>query len=138
MEAWIAKTPSGHLVPADDKSRATLREIPAGEIVKVAFKRGRNYENHKRFFSFLQTTFDMQEHFTEMEHYRKWITMKAGHYDMIVVPNGTTLFQPKSIAFDKMEEDKFKELFSTCIDVFLRELGTGITRDELLRVVDYA
>ena len=130
--------PSGHLCPADDRSRETLRTVHAGEVFKINFKRNRDYQKHKRFFSFLQSTFDMQDHFTEFANYRHWLTMKAGHYTTIVAPNGNTIFQPKSISFDAMEEDEFKELFSTCIDVFLRELGNGITQDEILRVVDYS
>ena len=138
MEAWVAKAPNEHLVPADDTSRAALNKIKIGEKVKIKFTRHRNYENHKRFFAFLKTTFDMQEHFTEMEHYRRWLIMKAGYYYTIVAPNGNTIFMPQSISFDAMEEPEFQELFSACIDVFLRELGKGITEDELRRVIDFS
>jgi len=137
MEAWLVKTNSGDLIPADDASRETMNKVPPGEIVKIKFSRARNYENHKRFFAFLHTTFGMQEHFQTFEHYRRWICMKAGWYDAITAPNGNTFFTAKSISFDKMEEDEFQKLFSTCIDVFLRELGKGVTEDELMQVIDF-
>lgn len=137
MKAWIVRTPSGHIVPADEESRETLKTVPEGVVIKCEFFLNRDYQKHKKFFAFLKATFDMQEHFTEMDNYRTWLTMKAGWYDTIVAPNGRVIFQPKSIAFDKMEQDDFNKLYSTCIDVFLRELGKGITQDQLLRVVEF-
>ncbi len=136
-DAWLAKTPDGALVPADDGSRAAIDKIGQCEIIKVIFRKSRNYENHKRFFAFLNTTFDMQENFDNLEHYRRWLTMKAGRYSTCVAPNGATMFFAESIAFDEIDEDEFRKLFSDCIDIFLQYLGNGMTQDELLRVVDF-
>ena len=136
--AWLAMTPSGGLVPADESSREAVAKIGQGEIIKTSFRKSRNYENHKRFFAFINTTFDMQEHFTEFESYRRWLVMKAGRFTACVAPNGNTMFFPESIAFDQMDEDQFQSLFSDCINVFLRELGKGMTEDELMRVIEFS
>ena len=138
MECFLAKTPSGLLLPVDEDSKQKIDKLKKNQIIHVKYRIPRNYENHKKFFAFLKATFDMQEHFDTFEHYRKWLIMKAGWYDAIVTPQNKTVFVAKSISFDQMEEDDFEKLFSTCIDVFLQELGKGMTRDDVLRVIDFS
>ena len=121
----------------DEDTRIYINRREPGTVISADIKQARNYEQHKRFFSFLETTFDMQDHFTEPEAYRKWITMKSGYFDTIVTPKGDTLFVAQSISFEAMDEDIFKKLFDTAIDVFIRELGKGLTDQELLRAIDY-
>ena len=137
-EAYIVKTEGGDIIPADDESWEKMKTMKRGVVMKIRYSVARDYQYHRKYFDFLNATFGMQEHFETMEHYRKWITMKAGWYDTIVTPKGDTIFAAKSISFDKMEEDEFHKLFSTCIDVFLQELGTNLTREDVLRVVDYS
>lgn len=136
-EVWLAKTPSGALVPVDEDSEKPISRIGDGEVIHVSFKKSRNYGNHKRFFIFINATYDMQEHFETKKNYRNWMTMKAGWYETCVAPNGNVMFLPKSISFDEMDEDEFKELFSSCVDVFLKELGKGITENQLLQVINF-
>jgi len=124
-------------IPHDEKTVEWMVKRKPGEIFSFEVKNARNYENHKRFFSFIDQTFDMQEHFENKEIYRKWITMKCGHFDTIVTPKGDTIFAAKSIAFERMEEEEFKELFSSAIDVFLRELGKDVSEHELMKVINY-
>ncbi len=125
------------LVPVDEISEERIRSLPVGKVIKIIVSLPRNYENHKRFFSFLKTTFEIQDHFTDPEIYRKWIEMKAGHFVTAVAPNGTMIFLPKSISFSAMSEDEFQKMFKKCIDVFLEVWGDRITEEELLRVIDY-
>ena len=138
MDIFLYKGFDGNFIPADDEDREKAKKIKNGTIVKAKVTVPRNYKYHQKFFVFIKATFDMQEHFEDMEVYRKWITMKAGWFDTIHSPNGNTVFAAKSISFDSMEEDEFEKLFSACIDVFLKELGNGITEDELRRVVEFS
>ncbi len=136
-EADLIKTDNG-FKPVTEDSRKSINRVSDGEVIHVQFRKYRNYENHKRFFAFVRATFDMQEHFEEPEHYRRWLIMKAGYYSTCVAPNGNTMFFADSISFETLDdEEKFKKLFSACIDVFLREFGNGMTENELLRVVDF-
>jgi len=121
-------------VPCDQEEWG---KIPIGALFGIEYTKRRNYENHKRFMAFIKTTFDMQEFYEDREIYRKWLTMKAGYFDTVATPKGETLFLPQSISFEKMDEVEFKELFSKCINVFLREVGGGCTEEELMRVLGY-
>lgn len=129
---------NGVLVPADENAEEIISKLRHGQAIRVKYSLPRNYENHKRFFAFLKVTFDIQDHFDNIKHYRKWVIMKSGHYKIITAPNGYQIFDVDSIAFDKMDEPTFQSLFSDCINVFLGEWGDRITKDELLRVIDFS
>ena len=99
MKAFFQKSRNGGFYPHDVDTQKYFKNRIPGTIIVADVKIARNYENHKRFFSFLNTTFDMQEHFTELEAYRYWLVMKCGYFDTIVAPNGNTLFKARSISF---------------------------------------
>ena len=137
MKAFFRVSGDLELVPHNPETQKYMLNRKEGEVIVAEIKRARNYENHKRFFSFIDATFDIQRHFDTPEAYRRWLTMKCGYFSTIVAPNGNTIFVADSIAFENMEEDEFKKLFSTAIDVFLKELGKGVSEQELMRVIDY-
>ncbi|EJF5838871.1 DUF1367 family protein [Salmonella enterica] len=49
------------------------------------------------------------------EPYRAWVTVQAGYYDEVILPDNTRRRTPKSIAFARMDEDTFRQLYK---DVF--------------------
>jgi hypothetical protein len=64
--------------------------------------------------------------------YRAWVTVEAGHYDAIQLPDGTLRKHPRSIAFSRMDETEFQKLYSAALDVLWRWIlsRTFNTRDE--------
>ena len=136
-EIFVRKV-AGTLVPADSQSEEIVAGLKRGECLRLKYSKPRNPDNHRRFFAMIQITFDIQNHFTNQEHYRKWLTMKAGAYHVIVAPNGTQIFEPDSISFSNMGEIEFQALFSNCLDTFLEAFGSKISKDELVRVVDFS
>jgi len=127
-----------NLIPKDAETMAYVSRRKPGEVIVAEIKIARNYENHKRFFAFLDMTFGMQEHFEVEEAYRKWLTMKCGYFDTIVAPNGKTIFIAKSISFENMPEDEFQKLFSTAIDIFLKEFGNGLSENDILQAIGFS
>lgn len=128
----------GTLVPADEHAEEVIKGMKHGQVMRLKYSFPRNYENHKRFFAFIKVTFEMQDHFDNIHHYRKWLIMKSGHYVTIQVPNGKTIFDADSIAFEKMDETAFRQVFSDCIDAFLSAWGDRVSREELERVVGFS
>lgn len=51
--------------------------------------------------------------------YRAWVTVEAGHYDAIQLPDGTLRKHPRSIAFSSMDEVEFQQLYKSALDVLL-------------------
>ncbi|SFC02858.1 Protein of unknown function [Kosakonia oryzae] len=52
--------------------------------------------------------------------YRAWVTVEAGHYDAIELPDGTLRKHPRSIAFGNMDETEFQQLYKAALDVLWR------------------
>lgn len=126
----------GAIFAVDEEGKDAIRAIPNDSFFMAELFLKRNPGNHRRFFAFLQTVFDMQDHFPTIEHLRYWLIMKAGWYETIQAPNGTIIFKPKSIAWDRMEEIEFRKAFSHCIDVVCREFA--LDHDQLCRVLGFA
>ena len=141
MEAIFKKLNGNGFYPICENSLAMFDKVPDGALVKVEYIKKRNYENHKRFFKFLEAAFDNQEFYDNTEQFRKAIQMIGGHYESLSIldteGNATTHFIPKSIAFDKMDEEEFKNLFNKCITGFLGRYGNGIKESELMRIIDF-
>lgn len=125
-------------VPSNEDGVKYLYNRKVGDVLTTDVKVCRSYENLQRFHVFIRETFAMQEFFDNKETYRYWLTMKAGYFDTIVTPAGKAIFKAHSIAFDNMEEDEFKKVFSNCIDVFLKEFGQGQTEQDILNVIGFA
>ncbi|AWK83846.1 DUF1367 family protein [Photobacterium damselae] len=51
------------------------------------------------------------------EAYRKWAIIESGFYDVVVLPNGITCREAKSISFAKMDDVEFNELYSASFNV---------------------
>lgn len=52
--------------------------------------------------------------------YRAWVTVEAGHFDAIQLPDGTLRKHPRSIAFSSMDETEFQHLYKAALDVLWR------------------
>jgi len=52
--------------------------------------------------------------------YRAWVTVEAGHFDAIQLPDGTLRKHPRSIAFANMDETEFHQLYKAALDVLWR------------------
>lgn len=140
MQAIFRKAMHG-IFPTDEDGRKLIESMPQGAFCKVEYIKTRNYENHKRYFKFIDVAFDCQEFYEEKEHLRKAIQMLAGHYEelIIVKKNGEseTHYIPKSIAFDKMDETEFQDLFKRSISAFLGRYAKGMTEQEFMRILDF-
>ncbi|EBH5932289.1 DUF1367 family protein [Salmonella enterica] len=51
------------------------------------------------------------------EPYRAWVTVQAGYYDEVILPDNTRRRIPKSIAFARMDEDTFRALYKDVFNV---------------------
>ena len=134
---YLKKTGDNLLAAADENALNVIRRMRLGQAMKLKYSFPRNYGNHKRFFAFLNTAFQIQDHFDNFKHFRKWLTMRAGHWEIIQAPNGYQIFDAKSIAFDKLDEKEFQEIFESCIDEFIKYWGDRITRDQLESVIEF-
>jgi len=128
-------TPSG-LVPQSEYWEE-YEKFPMGEDVTAEPKQPRNLGNHRRFFAFLKVVYDMQEVYTNMEDLRVELKLKTGHYTEHITTKGKLIYVPKSMDFSNMDDIKFKDFFSKCIDVALDSFcPSGMGKEHLKGCID--
>ena len=129
------------LVATDSYQNEELMKIPANKPFILNYKQSRHSGNHRRLFAFINTAFDMQEHYQTREALRFALIIKAGYVDKIVSHrNGSIVLMPHSLKFAEMGEEKFKTVFKDIITAFhamLQEMGNRISEDELLRLIEF-
>ena len=79
--------------------------------------------------------YDMVEEPLTFEPWRKLMTIKAGYYTTLgkVSIDGTTqvAVQADSLAFESMDEDKFREFFAAFLQAFVDKYGRKLTLAQL-------
>jgi len=124
-------------VPANETALEIYDQMSPMQEIDCDYSFPRSPGNHRRFFAFLKTAFDSQEFFKNIHHFRKWLIGKAGHYTIIKTPKGGIIFDADSIAFDKMDEPEFREVFGDCVQAFIDEFGERIPYDKIEEIVRF-
>ena len=123
MDLYLVKTTEGSFIPAYNSDRDTANKIKPGRVVECKITKKRNYLFLKKFMALIR----LGHHNTDLDMpftpYRHYITMKAGFYDTYDTGKGT-MFEAKSIAFGKMTEDEFEEVYSRVLDVILESVDS--------------
>jgi hypothetical protein len=138
MELYLLNTSSG-LKPCYDEDYDNKKKLKIGKIYKAKITEARNYEFHKKYFAMVNCAWEYQnekviEHFkNSVDNFRKTIEIAAGHYDTIYnIRLKEWVEVPKSIAFDKMDEFKFGELYDSVKRVLFTVFLKNITEEEFV------
>jgi len=128
---FVVKTFDNHLVPSSDTDYERIKNLKSGEIYRAEIHKPRNIRFHRKFFALLQYTLDSQEQYQNLEDLRIEIELKCGNYNEHITTKGKIVYIPKSIAFDKMDELTFEELYNKAIDVVLKDFIVGDTEENI-------
>lgn len=139
------RSPAG-LVPADAKSAEWFAKVRMGQPVTASVRLPRNGKFHRKFFGMLDVAYsnhdwpELETKFgkvrTSAEMFRRYVIVKAGHYEADMTPHGEIRVVPKSIAWAKMDEAEFSQLYSDVLDVILSEFLTNWTSGDMDRAVE--
>lgn len=129
-DVHLTRTPAG-LVPSDAAAADWIAKVPYGKPVNARVTLPRNGKFHRKFFSMLNVAYsnhewpDVESQFgpvrTSFEMFRDYVTVKSGHYEYDMTPQGKLRATPKSISFSKMDQAEFDRLYSDVLDVILQE-----------------
>lgn len=90
------------------------------DSISFSYHLPRSGAYHRRFFAQLAAVFEGQEVFDDLDMFRLWSEVGAGHviyYPMM--DTGEMIAVPKSIAYDKLDQDEFQKVHDS-IFTFLR------------------
>lgn len=122
--------------PVYESDKEYHRNQKRGEMVWIEVKKARNYEFLKKFFALLNCGLANSKgkyiKTDNIDLYRAYVTMKAGYVRITATSKGT-MITPKSIAFDKMEEDEFQRLYNKVVDFVILDIEA--TREDIEKVL---
>jgi hypothetical protein len=136
MKGLFVKQQGGKLSPMDEPTQERMQKIRFGEVIEVEFKKKRNPLFHRKFFALMQLVFENQEKYQTMEALLTEMKLQVGHYDEHVTMGGKLIYQPKSIAFDAMDDIEFSEFYDKVVDATLKFFLRDMDRAELETMVD--
>lgn len=110
----------GALVAADDESKAVLDRMKRGQHVDCDIRRMRNPMFHRKFMALLRLTFANQDKYESFEAFRREVIIRCGYATTHVHVDGAVSVYADSIAFDKMDEDTFTDLYDGAVRTILK------------------
>ena len=121
-------------IPADQEDQVKAHKVSQGEIVEARSVDQRNVQHHRKFFALINIAWDnlpesMDKHFPTPEHLRKELIKRAGFYEEYTDLKGNKQYLPQSIAFNKMSQEEFEELYSRVLDVIIKYIIPGSDRE---------
>lgn len=125
----------GMLCPADEEAKATMAKMPQHREIVIDLKRQRNPAFHRYAFASFRELFAMQDHFTDPDIFRRWLTMRAGYARIHLLPGGKQWVEPESLSFENMDELEFRECQAKMVQAFIDAFGIDLDRDELERAI---
>jgi len=144
MNVFLIKH-QGKILPVDGE----MSGIPEGQVMTASIAKPRNVAFHRKFFALIRLAFDYfepqevvyrGEKITPKKdegEFRKWLTVKAGYFEVIGYPDGSVRVRAKSIRFASMSQEDFEALYSAMIDVVLAEVMTQLVkREDVEKMVD--
>ena len=111
-------------MPLYDSDLEEKKKLKLGEVYEMTPKiwKERNLQFHKKFFALVNLGCENSPKNWDIKGYRAWLTMMSGWADIYETEKGKMAL-PKSIAFDKMDDDEFAKLYKAAIQVIINDIG---------------
>jgi hypothetical protein len=131
MKFHLAKS-GNKFIPSTEEDQIKCLKIGQGEVVECRSIDQRNYEFHKKFFALIKLAWEnlpekFDGYFGTPEDLRSELIVLAGFYTERKDFYGNTKKVPESIAFDKMSQERFEQLYSKVLDLVCRLIGVEET-----------
>ena len=133
------KTPSlyrridGALYPVNDAALNQLQSLN-GQPVRVDIKQPRNLQRHKFYWVLLNIVVENwpeEQSRLSADSLHQVIKIETGHVNVINF-NGETIVLPKSISFNKMDEEEFKVFLRDTVRFLCENVIPGLNKNDLL------
>lgn len=139
-ECLLVMTGKRYLLPLD----GALANMKPGEVLRVKYSFARNPQFHRKVFALFKFAFDaiaepepvsfrgaMVQPIKDFDVTRKFLTVQAGFFEVVMLPNGEARLQAKSLSFASMDNEEFERVYSAVIDVVLSFLPYKMSGEQL-------
>jgi len=117
MTTVIMRRTMTGLAPSDMCQYEELmgNRIKLGDEVKCVITKPRNLPFLRKYMVMLRACFDMQDSFSNFEHWRAAVQIAAGHCSTIINHKGEANYIPDSISFANCDETKFQRVYDNAL-----------------------
>lgn len=143
MRAMLIKTEKGLRGSTPDehtawlKFRRKLEAMKPGDWLRLEWVRPRNPKHHRKFFALLHVISENSETYDTTEKALVALKLVTGHFDLVVDPKSGQIVQvPKSISYERMDQDEFERFYSQAIDAVLQYILPQMDKALMDRLVD--
>ena len=136
IEAWVTRSPMGHLIPANAQAEEALNAIPKGEWRRVKVWLPRNTKHHRKYFALLNAIFPHQSMWPTFNKFREKFEEALGFGEYHVNGRGERYFEKDSIDFSSMDQSEFEEFYERAVDLILTRILPGVQSDDLEREIN--
>lgn len=124
MKFHLAKQ-GNRFIPMTEEDQIKAYKIGQGEVIEAKAVDQRNVQHHRKFFALINIVWDnmpekYDNYFPTPEALRKELIKRAGYFETYTDLKGTVQHIPKSIAFNKMGQSQFDDLYSKVLDVIVK------------------
>ena len=120
-----------------DEDYDSKKMLKVGNVYEATIKEMRNVAFHRKYFSLINLAWEylneQQRNFfkEDVNAFRKTVEIAAGHYEPVYsVARQSWLEVPKSIAFDKLSESDFEQLYEKVKTVIFQTFIPSSVKDE--------
>jgi hypothetical protein len=123
----LVKTKTGYR-PPDEESTEKSKQVHIGEIVVCHTSDQRHLAHHRKFMALIKLCHEnlpesLDGYFPTPDDLRYELTRRAGFYREYTDLKGIKQYIPESIAFDKMGQERFQELYDRVLDLCCKVIG---------------
>lgn len=137
MKALVMKA-NGGLFPYSDDDSEKIKKLRSNVVYTISCTTKRNVHFHRKYFALINTAWEylteaQERKYGSKEAFRKTIQIAAGYYEPVFDLQEERFFKaPLSIAFDKMTEEEFEEMYNRVKDVLFIHVLKHVSEYEFL------
>ena len=136
MDISFIKQSNGSFLPAYNSDWEKAKKFKPGEDYLFTHKKVRSPGHHRKYMGLVRLAYNNQTKYQISQRgFRKTLEMKAGYAEPVIIDGKEVYKLPLSIAYDKLDQHGFKDLYSKVLDVILGEFEWRSDIEE--QIIDY-
>jgi hypothetical protein len=130
MNKVLVKRSGDKLLPVYDSDKDAIMKFKEDEPFFVKPEKSRSPEFHKKMFAMFKLGHENSQKngHLSFDGYRYLMVMRAGFFTLLHSDKGV-VYLPESLAYDKMDPDKFRECYNRVLQKIIDDIGS--TTDEI-------
>ena len=122
MKVWLIKDSYNRLHPFGDHDREKVEKMKEGDPYLFERESVRNHMFHRKYFAMMRLAYENQDEITDEYRFRKLMEMRAGYFEFVKTDKGE-MWWPKSISYEKLEQEDFEQLYDKVWQVLQDRYG---------------